>query len=105
MATEAERHYQQALERLSDLVQRRNQALLQLDTMVSLPLSISPRSGRVAKLDAGAARRLLDQVERQNDHIAQAMETVNQLAAQLGRPRIEWLAMPTLGADLAAADD
>ncbi len=104
MATEADRHYQEALGRLSDLVRERDQVLLQLDTLASLPLSISPRSGHVAKFDTGHAQRLLEKIERQNLRIEQAMRTVNEIAAENGLPKIDWLELPPPKADLATVD-
>ncbi len=105
MLTEADTRYQEALGQLSDLVRERDQLLLQLDTMASLPLSISPRSGHVAKFDTAHAQRLLEKIGRQSLRIEQMMETVNQYAEQVGLPKIEWLELPPPKADLVAADE
>ncbi len=89
-----EAQYQRALEQLSRLVRERDQCLLQLDTIASLPLSISPRSGHVAEFSVRDARELLDSIEQQTVWIHQAIEEANRHADTCGRPRLAWLRMP-----------
>lgn len=94
LENQPEAQYQQALETLSRLVRERDQCLLQLDTIASLPLSISPRSGHVAEFDLRDARELLDSIEQQTLWIHQAIEEANRHADACGRPRVTWLRMP-----------
>ncbi len=95
MATnDLEAKYQRALQRLSELVQERDRCLLQLDTLASLPLSISPRAGHVADFDMGTARDLLNDIQRQGHMIEIAVDAVNEVAQQAGHPQVIWLRMP-----------
>ena len=94
MKTDAERQYEEALQLLSSLVEQRDRVLLQLDTMASLPLSISPRSGHVSEFDLEAAQKLLTQIHQHTQSIGQAMELVNQYAEECSRPEVRWLKMP-----------
>jgi hypothetical protein len=104
--TDAEKRYEDALQQLSDLVEQRDQALLQLDTMASLPLSISPRSGNVAEFDLDTAQMLLDRVHTQTERIRTAMEMLNRYAEQCSRPEVRWLKMPaSRKRGFAAADE
>ncbi len=82
------------MQRLSELVQERDRCLLQLDTLASLPLSISPRAGHVAEFDMDAARELLDDVQRQSSLIEIAVDAVNEAARAAGRQQVIWLKMP-----------
>ncbi len=47
-ANDLEGRYERSLQRLSELVQERDRCLMELETLASLPLSVSPRSGHVA---------------------------------------------------------
>lgn len=68
--------------------------MLRLDTIASLPLSISPRSGHVAAFDVEDARQLLASIEQQTAQIQQAIDEANTHADACGRPRVVWLLMP-----------
>ncbi len=89
-----EAKYQRALQRLSELVLQRDRCLLQLDTLASLPLSISPRAGHVAEFDMNAARELLNDVQRQSHMIEIAVDAVNEAAQAAGHQQVVWLKMP-----------
>jgi hypothetical protein len=86
--------FQRAIERLSELVQQRDRCLSQLETLATLPLSISPRSGHVAEFDLAGARELLDSLEQQTGLIEQAIQAVNRLARESGRVGVVWIKMP-----------
>ena len=82
------------MRRLSDLILQRDRCLLELDTLASLPLSISPRSGHVAEFELEAACELLDAIEKQTAQIQQGMDAVNEIARQMQRTPLVWLKMP-----------
>ncbi len=86
--------YNTALQELSRLVKRRNQYLLKLDTLASLPLAISPQSGHIAEFDLAAARAILEKVESETQLIQQVAQDLNRLAEECGLPGVQWLPLP-----------
>ncbi len=94
MPSDDNAHYQTALHELSRLVQRRNQYLLKLDTLASLPLAISPQSGHIAEFDLAGARAILDRIESETELIQQVAQDLNRLAEDCGLPTVQWLPFP-----------
>ncbi len=94
MASDDNNRYNRALQELSRLVQRRNQYLLKLDTLASLPLAISPQSGHIAEFDVAGARAILDRIESETELIQQVAQDLNRLAEDCGLPAVQWLQLP-----------
>ncbi len=104
MASDENTRYNTALHELSRLVQRRNQYLMRLDTLASLPLSIGPSSGHIAEFDATGARRLLDSIESETQLIRQVAQDVNRLAEECGLPPVQWMPLPEARESAVDAD-
>ncbi len=98
------KRYDAALQELSRLVRRRNQYLLKLDTLASLPLAISPQSGHIAEFDLAEARAILDSIESETELIQQVAEDLNRLAADTGLPEVQWMQLPQSADGPVSAD-
>lgn len=86
--------YWQAVHRLSDLVVRRNEDLIELESMATLPLSLSPAAGHVGRFDHQKARALLERVEQLTGMIDSALAEVRREADAAGMPAVDWIEMP-----------
>ncbi len=78
------RRYDTAMQKLSELVLRRNGLLQKLDEMCVQASRASAEQRVVTAFDVERARRILKRIGRQNSRIARAMSTVNKYAAILG---------------------
>ncbi len=92
--TNAQWQYQQALWELSDLVMRRNQSLLHLGTLATMPVGLRPDSGMVAEFDTRAARELLAHIDHQTEQINDAIAKTNHFAGAAGAPSVIWKRIP-----------
>ncbi len=86
--------YWQAVHRLSDLVVRRNEELIELESMATMPLGISPAGGFVGRFDIERARVLLDRLDALNALIEDAMVEVRREAEAVAMPPVEWMDVP-----------
>ncbi len=97
--------YQQAMWKLSDVVLRRNQSLVRLNSLTTLPLTIAAGSGFIGAFDMHAATSLLGEIARQTERINDALAEANQFAGQTGRSTIEWMSLPRPAGELDASED
>lgn len=91
---EAQWQYHQAMWKLAELVLQRNHALLRLNTMATLPLGLTLASGMLAEFDSRAARKLLDEIDRQTEKINDALAEANHCGALCGSPQVTWRPVP-----------
>ncbi len=82
--------YQQAMQKLSELVVRRSEFLHELEAMCAQASSGSPAEGTVTAFDLERARRILKRIGRHNSQIARAMRTANKYASSAGQRPLEW---------------
>ncbi len=85
--------YEQARQKLNDAVLRRNQMLLELDAMATLPLNINPASGIVVEFSSKRALRLIELIEKETLEIDGVMAEVNQYAKEARGMPIAWRAL------------
>ena len=105
MTSSPEEMYQQAKKQLSALVLKRNELLLRLETLATVPLTITPASGHVAQFDAEEAARLLRRIQQQTALIAAALDEVNRYAGQAGQPGVNWVGSTPPAPGFAPADE
>ncbi len=86
--------HQQSMWRLAELVLQRNRSLLRLNTLAILPLGLTPASGMIAEFDTHAARKLLDQIDRQTERINDALAETNHQGGLCGSAPVTWRPTP-----------
>ncbi len=86
--------YWNAVHKLSDLVVRRNEELIELESMATMPLGISPASGFVGRFEVERARRLMDRVDALTALIEDSMAEVRREADAAAMPPVEWMDVP-----------
>ncbi len=90
---------------LSDVVLRRNQSLVRLNSLTTLPLTVTAGSGFIGAFDMHTAMSLLGEIARQTERINDALAAANQFASRAGRSTIGWMEMPRPPGELPASDD
>ena len=97
--------YQQAMWNLSDVVRRRNQSLVRLNSLTTLPLTISAGSGFIGAFDMNSAMRLLGEIARQTERINDALAEANQFADRTGKGTMGWMEAPHPPGEVDASED
>ena len=87
---DAEGRYYRALQKLSDLVTRRNQALFDLQSMSADAVTPIPSAGTVLAFNVERSRSLVKRISRLNSQIERAMASVNKYAERTGQNPVEW---------------
>ncbi len=82
--------YGRSMQKLSELVVRRNEFLHELEAMCVQASSDSPGGETVTAFDPERARRILKRIGRHNSQIARAMTTANKYAVSAGHRLVTW---------------
>ncbi len=88
---DTEGRYYRAMRKLSDLVTRRNQALLELQGMCDQSVTSMPSSGFVLPFDVVRARALVKRISRHNSQIERAMTSLNKYAERIDQRQVQWM--------------
>lgn len=83
--------YWRALHLLSELVVQRNQILLELEHMATVPLGLTPAEGFVGTFDSKRGRDLMALMDRINVRIDDALGDVRRQAEAANMPPVDWL--------------
>ncbi len=87
--------HDQAVEKLSELVQERSRLLRKLARMTTAAADIMPETNLVVEFDIARARDLVAQIEELTPEIAAGVVQVNLRARQIGVPQIRWVHLGT----------
>jgi hypothetical protein len=86
--------YQEAWNRLFEVVKLRNKRLQHLNTMAAAAMSLTLTTGMIYEFNTDLARGLLNEIDDLTPQIKAGIEEVNAYVDKIGTPEIRWQTLP-----------